>query len=199
MKDLTAILDIGSSTGGFTDVALKFGAKKVIAVDVGTNLLHESLRGDNRVLLFENTDIRDLDSKYFSKVDIVVTDVSFISLFKIIEKVAKENKNLDIICLIKPQFEVGREIAKKYRGIVLNKDIHKRLLVKMQEMFNSFEYYVKDITFSPIKGGDGNIEYIAYITTKIKNNKKNNYDDLVDIAFDKNNWFWYWQLYLTNI
>ena len=182
LKD-KVVLDIGSSTGGFTDVSLKNGAKKVIAVDVGTNLLHDSLRDNKKVVLFENTDIRDLKSIYFREADIVVTDVSFISLSKIIEKVAKENKSLDIVCLIKPQFEVGKDIARKYKGIILNSEIHKNLLVSMQEMFNSYGYFVVDLDYSPIKGGDGNIEYIAHLSSIIKNNKHINYDKTVEKAF----------------
>lgn len=181
LKD-KVVLDIGSSTGGFTDVALQNDAKRVIAVDVGSDLLHKLLRDNPKILLFENTDIRNLDSKYFKMADIVVTDVSFISLDKIVGKVAKENNNLDIICLIKPQFEVGKEIAKKFKGIIKDIEVHRNLLPKMQKIFNGYGYNILGIDYSPIRGGDGNIEYIAYLSQR-NQTRQINFDALIDEAF----------------
>ena len=101
LKD-KVVLDIGSSTGGFTDCSLKNGAKKVVAVDVGTDVMHKSLRDNKAVELYENTNIKDLPHDKFLEVDFIVCDVSFVSLETIIEKVASENVLVDMICLIKP-------------------------------------------------------------------------------------------------
>lgn len=177
------VLDIGSSTGGFTDCSLQNGAKKVIAVDVGTNLMHEKLRKDKRVELFENTNISLLSAEKFCEAEIIVTDVSFVSLSKIFESIVKVPKQFEIICLIKPQFECGMEIAKKYKGIILKQKIHRQVLENTIQMFNSNKYFVKGLTFSPIKGGDGNIEYLAHLTTK-EPNISHNINNLVEEAFD---------------
>ncbi len=177
------VMDIGSSTGGFTDCALQNGAKKVIAIDVGTNLLHPKLRSDKRVTLFENTNIKDALSEIFQGVDIIVTDVSFISISKIFERINNENNNFEIMCLIKPQFECGKEIAKKYKGVILNAKIHEQILTTTINMFNLHGYYVQGLDFSPIKGGDGNIEYIAYLS-KINQNKNIDIQKVVVNAFN---------------
>ena len=108
------VMDIGSSTGGFCDCALKHRAKSIIAVDVGTDVMVESLRNDPRIDLHEQTNFKELDSKYFKDIDIITCDVSFISLKPIIKKVYDEKIKIDMICLIKPRFECGMEIANKY-------------------------------------------------------------------------------------
>lgn len=177
------VMDIGSSTGGFCDCALKYGAKKIIAIDVGTNLLHESLRNDSRIELHEQTNFKDLNHSYFNNIDIITCDVSFISLTKIIDKISIENIIVDMICLIKPQFECGKDIATKYKGIILNKEVHIEIINNMINYFNKNGFYVKGIDYSPIKGGDGNIEYITYITNKDKNNIKIDVKRLVKEAF----------------
>lgn len=177
------VMDIGSSTGGFCDCALKHGAKRIVAIDVGTNVLHESLRNDKRIDLHEQTNFKYLEHSYFKNIDIITCDVSFISLSIIIEKIYKENIKIDIICLIKPQFECGKEIANKYKGIILNKSIHESIINNMINVFNKYYFYLKAIDYSPIKGGDGNIEYIAYITNKDKNNINFDVSKLVNEAF----------------
>ena len=177
------VLDIGSSTGGFTDCSLQNGAKKVFAVDVGTDLLHEKLRENTRVKLFENTNIINVSDDVFNEVDIIVTDVSFVSLSKIFERIVKAPKQYEIVCLIKSQFECGKEVAKKYKGIILNEKIHRQVLENTILMFNSNNYFVKGLTFSPIKGGDGNIEYLAYLTPN-KPNITLNINSLVEQAFN---------------
>lgn len=177
------VMDIGSSTGGFCDCALKYGAKKIIAIDVGSNLLHESLRNDSRIELHEQTNFKDLNHSYFNNIDIITCDVSFISLTKIIDKISIENIIVDMICLIKPQFECGKDIATKYKGIILNKEVHIEIINNMINYFNKNGFYVKGIDYSPIKGGDGNIEYITYITNKDKNNIKIDVKRLVKEAF----------------
>ena len=169
------IMDIGSSTGGFCDCALQNGAKKIIAVDVGTNLMHEMLRNNPKIELHEKTNFVDID--------VITCDVSFISLKQIIKKIYNENIRVDLICLIKPQFECGKELADKYKGIILNKSIHKQLIKDLFYYFNSLNFYVKNFTFSPIKGGDGNIEYLVQLSNKNCTNKEVNIDRIVDIAF----------------
>lgn len=176
-------MDIGSSTGGFCDCLLQNNINHIIAIDVGSNLLHESLRNNPKIELYEKTNFKDLSSRYFGNLDIITCDVSFISLSKIIEKIYNEKIKIDIICLIKPQFECGKEIADKYKGIILNKDIHITIINKMIQMFNNYGFYVKNISWSPIKGGDGNIEYITYISNKIINNNRIDVNKLVNNAF----------------
>ncbi len=177
------VMDIGSSTGGFCDCALQHGAKAIIAIDVGTNLMHESLRNNPAIDLHEQTNFREFDSKYFKNIDIAVCDVSFISLKKIIDKIVLENIKIDMICLIKPQFECGKDIADKYKGVILNKTIHIDIIKSMIEYFNSNGFYVKNLTSSPIRGGDGNIEYLTYISNKVDNNALINIKKLVNNTF----------------
>lgn len=177
------VMDIGSSTGGFTDCALKNGAKRVLAIDVGTNVMHPSLRDNAKVELHENTNIKDVEINVFDDVEVIVVDVSFISLKKIIEKVASTNKEFDMLCLIKPQFECGKEIASKYNGLILNKNIHNEILNNTIKMFNDFGFFVLGLDFSPIKGGDGNVEYISHISNKATKNCKIDIKKLIESAF----------------
>ena len=177
------IMDIGSSTGGFCDCALQHGVSSIIAVDVGTNLLHESLRNNNLIDLHEKTNFKDLDSKYFNDIDVIVCDVSFISLKKIIDKISTENIKIDIICLIKPQFECGKEIADKYKGVILNKDIHIDIINSLIDYFNEKGFYVRNLTSSPIRGGDGNIEYLTFISSKTNHNESLDIKEIVLTSF----------------
>lgn len=179
------IMDIGSSTGGFTDCSLKHGARHVIAIDVGTNVMDSSLRCDCRIDLHENTDFRDVEHLYFENIDFFVCDVSFISLKKIIDKIFYEQIKANLICLIKPQFECGKEIASKYKGIILNKEIHKKIIADLILYFNSKNFFIKNITFSPIKGGDGNIEYLVFLSNKISSNIKFDINSIVNSSFKK--------------
>ena len=178
-------VDIGSSTGGFTDCCLQHGAKKVIAIDVGTNVMHESLRTDSRVELHENTNVVDVPNEKFQQADLVVVDVSFVSLERIVEKVASTGVFIDMICLIKPQFECGKQIAKKYNGIIKSKTVHKDVLNKVVAFFNKNGFYLKKLDISPIKGGDGNSEYISLFTNKVNSNIKVKFDNFVNEAFNK--------------
>lgn len=178
------MLDIGSSTGGFTDCALKNDVKRVFAVDVGSNQLDMSLRNDDRVVVLENTDIRKCDLNIFEDVSIITIDISFISVTKIIDTINNiENVN-EIICLIKPQFECGKEIADKYRGIPLNKEVHVNVIKNVIKGFESIGFYLGGLSFSPILGGNGNIEYISYF---IKNGNKicTDVKDVVNEVFKK--------------
>ena len=181
--DLTdkTMLDIGSSTGGFTDCALKHNIKEVVCVDVGSNQLDETIRNNEKVHVFENTDIRKFDNPLLSNVDIVTIDVSFISVTKILDKLNIINAK-EIICLIKPQFECGKTIADKYKGIVLDKEVHEKVIKNIVNSFKEINYNLKNITFSPVKGGNGNIEYLAYFTKEEINNTIN-FKDLVSTTF----------------
>lgn len=155
------MLDIGSSTGGFTDVALRNDIKKVIAVDVGKDQFDEKLKEDKRVELYEQTDIRSFTPK--DKVDIVTIDISFISVLKIIDKL-KEISPSEILLLIKPQFECGKEISDKYKGIPLDKSVHYNVIDNIINSFNKEGFYIQNLTYSPIRGGSGNIEYLGYFS-----------------------------------
>lgn len=180
------IMDIGSSTGGFSDCALQHGASKIIAVDVGTNLMHESLRNNQKINLHEQTNFKEFESHHFKGIDIAVCDVSFISLKRIIDKIASENVSIDMVCLIKPQFECGKEIADKYKGIILNKQIHIDIIKDMINYFNEKGFYIKNLTSSPIRGGDGNIEYLTLISNKENKNVNINIEELVYKCFKEN-------------
>lgn len=172
------MLDIGSSTGGFTDVALRNNIKKVIAIDVGKDQFNDNLKKDKRVELYEETDIRNFNIK--ENIDIVTIDISFISVIKIIDKIKEINPN-EIVLLIKPQFECGKDIADKYKGIPLNKEVHKMVIEKIINEFKNININIQNLTYSPIKGGSGNIEYLAYFT---KNNFKIiDINEQIDSAF----------------
>ena len=166
------LIDIGSSTGGFSDCAIQNGIKKVYAIDVGTNQFDKNLRQNNKINLYENTDFRNIDNNIINDANIASIDVSFISVTKLTNKL-KELTNLkEIICLIKPQFECGKELSDKYRGVPLNKEVHSTVINKVIESFKENDYYINNLTSSPIKGGNGNIEYLAYF----KRDKEKNID-----------------------
>ena len=153
------VLDIGASTGGFSEVSLEKGAKEVVCVDVGKDQLHFKLKNDKRVKNFENTDIRVF--KYDKKFDIVVSDVSFISLLKILDVVDKFSKS-DIILLFKPQFEVGKEVKRDKRGVVLDKEAIKKARENFENETKKLGWRLIRSEESSIKGKEGNIEYIYH-------------------------------------
>jgi 23S rRNA (cytidine1920-2'-O)/16S rRNA (cytidine1409-2'-O)-methyltransferase len=154
-------LDVGSSTGGFTDVLLSRGAAKVYAVDVGTNQLAWKLRQDPRVVVHEQTNARHLDGSIVPEaVDIVVCDASFISLAKVLEaplKLAKPGARL--IALVKPLFEAGREDVGK-GGVVRDPAVHERVCGEAQAWVQSQGWSVMGVTPSPITGPEGNVEFL---------------------------------------
>ncbi|WP_377888576.1 TlyA family RNA methyltransferase [Alkalihalobacillus sp. R86527] len=159
------ILDIGSSTGGFTDCALQNGASTVYALDVGYNQLAWKLRVDDRVIVMERTNFRYCTKDDFKNglPDLATIDVSFISL-KIILPVLKSifETSGEVIALVKPQFEAGRDDVGK-KGIVRDKKVHQRVLDNMIEFATEIGYQVKGLSFSPITGGEGNIEFLLHL------------------------------------
>lgn len=158
-KDKT-VLDVGSSTGGFTDYALQHGAKKVIAVDVGTNQLHPTLREDSRIELHEQTDIRNFITN--EKIDIVVIDVSFISLRQILPTVKKlSNKDTVILAMVKPQFEATADNV-KHKGVIKN-DRMRRDILKAFEAWVSQQFVIVDKADSGVAGEKGNLERFYHL------------------------------------
>lgn len=158
-KDKT-VLDIGASTGGFTDFALQNGAKKVIAVDVGSNQLAEKLKKDKRVESIENCDIRNFKTN--EKINIVVCDVSFISLKLISNKIVNFlEKGGELIILIKPQFECGIKLAKKFKGVIKDDKIKLNIKNEIIAHFCSQGLCLVGDTVSPILGTKGNEEFLA--------------------------------------
>ena len=159
------VLDVGSSTGGFTDYSLRNGAKKVIAVDVGTNQLHPKLRVNKKVELHEKTDIRDFNTS--QKIDLVVIDVSFISIKEILPSITKlSNKGTLIIAMVKPQFEAGKNGTTN--GIVKNNSYRRRILQEFENWCRINNLYIKDKRDSGVKGAKGNQErfYILKVLNK---------------------------------
>lgn len=158
------MLDIGSSTGGFTDCALQNGAKLVYAVDVGTNQLVWKLRSDERVIVMEKTNFRYATPEMFQHgvPDVATIDVSFISLSLILpplEKILKDHG--DLIALIKPQFEAGREDVGK-NGIVREKKTHLKVIEQVLSYAGDHGFSLQALTYSPITGGEGNIEFLGH-------------------------------------
>ena len=157
-------IDCGASTGGFTDVLLKNGAAKVYAVDVGYGQLAWSLRTDERVINLERTNVRYITEEQIPEpLDLAVMDVSFISIKLVIPAVGKLLKDgADYICLIKPQFEAGKdEVGKK--GVVRDPAVHLAVIRSFMEFVETSEFTLMGLDFSPIKGPEGNIEYLAWL------------------------------------
>lgn len=156
--------DVGASTGGFTDCLLQHGAAKVYAVDVGENQLHKDLRIDTRVVNLEHVNFRDIDTSIFiDSIDFACVDVSFISLKYILPSLRRVlEESSEAVLLVKPQFETGIKNVGK-NGIVRDIKAHVNVLNEFLEYAGDSGFSVKGITFSPITGGDGNIEYLAHI------------------------------------
>ena len=157
----TTVLDVGSSTGGFTDYALKHGAKKVFAVDVGTEQLHPSLRRDKRIELHEKTDIRDFVTPIAP--DIVVMDVSFISLREILPHISTlSDEKTQIVAMLKPQFEAGKSQVNK--GVIKNDSVRRQIL-KDFELWAKHYFVVIDKRDSDVAGAKGNLERFYLLKT----------------------------------
>lgn len=163
------VLDIGASTGGFTDCSLQNGAKFVYAVDVGTNQLDWKLRTDKRIKSIENKHVNDLEKEDLNdEIDIIVMDISFISVKKVLSKVEEFLKVEGFaVILIKPQFEANREDIDK--GIVRDRDVHKKIIAEIVDEAEKNNLYLQNITESPIKGTKGNTEYLAIFSREVVN------------------------------
>lgn len=157
-------IDCGASTGGFTDVLLQNGAKKVYSVDVGYGQLAWSLRQDERVVNMERTNIRYISSEQIPEpIDMAVMDLSFISIKLVLPAVCSLLKDGgELVCLIKPQFEAGREEVGK-KGVVRDKGVHLSVIESILDFAPSVGMTVMGLDFSPIKGPEGNIEYLCYM------------------------------------
>jgi 23S rRNA (cytidine1920-2'-O)/16S rRNA (cytidine1409-2'-O)-methyltransferase len=155
------VLDVGSSTGGFTDYALRHGAKKVVAVDVGTDQLHPSLRGNKKIELHEKTDIRDFNME--EKPDIVVMDVSFISLREILPYVRNSlsGDNTQIVAMVKPQFEAGKNQTNK--GVIKNDSMRRQILKDFEEWSHNY-FVIRNKRDSDVAGAKGNQERFYLLT-----------------------------------
>ncbi len=158
------VLDVGASTGGFTDCALQNGADKVYAVDVGYGQLAWSLRSDPRVVSLERTNARFLtDAQLGEKVDFATIDVAFISLDKILPVIkALLKPQGQVVALIKPQFEAGKDKVGK-KGVVKDPAVHQAVIERVLTTAEQCGYTVKGLNYSPVKGPEGNIEYLAWL------------------------------------
>ncbi|MGF7156847.1 TlyA family RNA methyltransferase [Bartonella heixiaziensis] len=165
VTDKVTAIDIGASTGGFTQVLLERGAAHVIAVDVGHNQLDARLSGNSAITLLEGLNVRDLQQKHLGdqEIDLIVSDVSFISLKLALPPVLSlGKKGAQAVLLVKPQFEIGREGLGK-GGILKNPSIAKQIAEKLFDWLNTQRgWTAKGLLSSPIKGGDGNIEYLLF-------------------------------------
>ncbi len=162
------VLDVGASTGGFTDCALQHGAREVVALDVGKNLLHEKVSNDPRVVIVENTNAREISrlvkagKPNFGKLfDVVVVDLSFISVHEVLGQILSALKNEGIvIVLVKPQFEASKNEADKSSGVITDSAIHSRVCQEVAAMATGLGCVVQGIIDSPIRGHDGNHEFL---------------------------------------
>ncbi len=173
----TIAMDIGASTGGFTDCMLKNGAKKVYAVDVGYGQLDWKLRTDERVVNMERTNIRYLDPESLEeKIDFISIDVSFISLNLVLPVAAALlGESGRLICLVKPQFEAGRSQVGK-NGIVRERSTHLEVLHKVAGYAQNAGFYISGLTYSPVTGAKGNIEYLMYLCKQTPDNETFDYE-----------------------
>lgn len=157
-------MDIGSSTGGFTDCMLQNGAVRVFSVDVGYGQLDWKLRNDERVVCMEKTNFRYLTQQEIGEqLDFASCDVSFISLTKILLPARNLLKDhAQMVCLIKPQFEAGKDKVGK-KGVVREPAIHREVICRVMDFASSIGFFIKGLDFSPIKGPEGNIEYLIFL------------------------------------
>lgn len=180
--------DAGASTGGFTDCLLQNGAKFVYAVDVGYGQLDWKIRSDKRVKTIERTNLKicnycDIYSENEVTADLLVSDLSFISLTKVLENLKKLlNPDFhEMVCLIKPQFEAGKEKVEK-GGVVRDKKVHAEVIKNVIEFADNLGYAVKGLTYSSIKGPSGNIEYLVWLST-VQESCMYDISDIVQEAF----------------
>jgi len=180
------IIDVGASTGGFTDLCLQNGAKKVYSVDVGKNQLHEKLLKDERVINLEKTNFRYITYEIINeKADIIVSDVSFISLTNIIPSIIQFCHDKSEVCLlIKPQFEAGAQFVGK-NGVVRDKEIHIQVIKKIIDFAKEYELSTKGLVTSSIKGPKGNIEYLLYLKYNSKSEKEVTENDIRKVVYEE--------------
>lgn len=176
------MVDIGSSTGGFSDCAIQNGIDHIIAIDVGKEQFSPKLLKTGKVSLYEQTDFRNMDFSLLKEVSFATIDVSFISVIKLLDSLKRVPKLQEIVLLIKPQFECGKTVADRFKGIVLDEKVHIHVIEKVTSAFEEKEFYLQNLTFSPIRGGSGNIEYLAYFT-KDENKDFNDPVSVVKEAF----------------
>lgn len=186
-------LDAGASTGGFTDCLLQNGAKFVYAADVGYGQLDWKIRSSNKVKAIEKTNLRtcsyeDIYSSEEEVADLLVSDLSFISLEKILPnlKLLLNPVYHEMICLIKPQFEAGKNLVEK-GGVVKDKKVHADVIYKIIECVKSLDYTIKGLTYSSIKGPAGNIEYLIWFSTDNIDEISPDVSELVNLAHSKLN------------
>lgn len=185
-------LDAGASTGGFTDCLLQNGAKFVYAVDVGYGQLDWKIRSDERVKTIEKTNLKicslgDIYAENEPIADLLVCDVSFISLEKVLPNFQKLlTDKQELICLIKPQFEAGKELVEK-GGVIKNKNTHYCVIENVINCAKSLDYKILNLTHSAIKGPCGNIEYLIHISNDDRAEINPNIKEIVDTAFTELN------------
>lgn len=179
-------LDIGASTGGFSDCLLQRNARQVYALDVGTNQIDPSLKQNSKLISIENTNFRNIDLDLFKsyQINFICADVSFISLTYLFENISKIlNKEGQFVALIKPQFETNKQEHNK-NGVVNNKKIHSKVITKIINEANNYGLYINKLTPSPIKGEkSGNIEYLTLISFNSQNINLIEINDIIELAF----------------
>jgi 23S rRNA (cytidine1920-2'-O)/16S rRNA (cytidine1409-2'-O)-methyltransferase len=173
-------VDVGASTGGFTDCMLLHSAKKVYAIDVGYGILHWKLRQDDRVIVMERTNARYVETLP-EPVDFVTIDASFISL-RILLPVIKNwfSDKGDVIALIKPQFEAGRKDAAKNDGVIRDAEVHRRVLMEILDFCQEMEFEVVNLIQSSVKGPKGNIEFLVHLSVPFHSSSSEELNRLVD-------------------
>ncbi|MBR5944238.1 MAG: TlyA family RNA methyltransferase, partial [Lachnospiraceae bacterium] len=179
-------MDIGASTGGFTDCMLQNGASKVYSIDVGHGQLDWKLRNDERVVCMEKTNFRYLTHDDLpEEPDFASCDVSFISLTKILRPAFEILKSGSyMVCLIKPQFEAGRDKVGK-KGVVREPKVHEEVIEKVIEFANTTGFSILDLDFSPIKGPEGNIEYLLYLGKEVADEPLKDTDSKISVVVEE--------------
>lgn len=181
-------LDAGASTGGFTDCMLQNGALKVYAVDVGHNQIDWKFRSDSRVVVIEKTNIKNCCAEQIYgdnpiEADFLSADLSFISLNKVLANMKNLTRQKAMLLLIKPQFEAGRENIQK-GGVVRDKGVHFEVIKNVINHAQELELYPQNLTFSPITGPSGNIEYLIYLTDEKKLIEDDKIQDIINNSFE---------------
>ncbi len=180
------VIDVGASTGGFTDCLLKSGAEKVYCIDVGYGQLAWKLQKDSRVVIIDRTNIRYLTADRFDDLfELAVIDVSFISLDKVLPAVYNLVKEKgEAVALIKPQFEAGREFIQK-GGLVKKAETHKMVIERVGDKAQEIGFNIQGLTFSPLKKTSGNIEYLVYLAKNSERDKIVNFPQIVEKVVKK--------------